>query len=328
MNLIDSLKRYSTVVADTGDIEAIALYQPQDATTNPSLLYQAAQKPQYEQLVNDALHHAMHFPGDRAARTEAFMDKLLVNFGSEILKIIPGRVSNEVDAGLSFDVEGSLAKARKLIGMYEKAGIGRERILIKLASTWEGICAAEQLEREGIHCNLTLLFSFAQAVACAEARVTLISPFVGRIYDWYKKERDGDIPVDEDPGVASVTRIYNYFKKFGYKTQIMGASFRKVDQIVRLAGCDLLTISPDLLQQMEKTEADVTRRLSVESARASDLTKIHLDEKTFRWMHNEDAMAVEKLSEGIRKFHADTRKLEHYVRETQLPRALAKELAR
>jgi transaldolase len=328
MNLIDSLRRYTTVVADTGDIEAIAEYQPQDATTNPSLLFQAAQKPRYEHLVDDALHHAIHFPGDRAARTEAFMDQLLVNFGSEILKIIPGRVSNEVNASLSFDVEGSLVKARKLIGMYEKAGIGRERILIKVASTWEGIRAAEQLEREGIHCNLTLLFSFAQAVACAEAGVTLISPFVGRIYDWYKKERGADIPADEDPGVASVTRIYNYFKKFGYKTQIMGASFRKVDQIIRLAGCDLLTISPDLLGQMENTQGEVTRRLSVESSRASDATKIHLDEKTFRWMHNEDAMAVEKLSEGIRKFYADTRKLEQYVRETQLPRILAKEVAR
>jgi transaldolase len=327
MNLLESLKRYTTVVADTGDIEAIAEYMPQDATTNPSLLYQAAQKPRYEHLVDDALHYAMHFPGDRAGRTEAFMDKLLVNFGSEILKIIPGRVSNEVDAGLSFDVEGSLAKARKLIGMYEETGIGRERILIKLASTWEGIRAAEQLEREGIHCNLTLLFSFAQAVACAEAGVTLISPFVGRIYDWYKKERGGDIPADEDPGVASVTRIYHYFKKFGYKTQIMGASFRKVDQIERLAGCDLLTISPELLEQMEKTKGEVSRRLNVESARISGATKIHLDEKSFRWMHNEDAMAVEKLSEGIRKFHADTRKLEQYVRETKLPRALAKELA-
>jgi transaldolase len=327
MNLLESLKRYTTVVADTGDIEAIADYKPQDATTNPSLLYQAAQKPQYEHLVDDALRHAMYFPGDRAARTEAFMDKLLVNFGCEILKIIPGRVSTEVDAGLSFDGEGTLAKARKLIGMYEKAGIGRERVLIKVASTWEGIRAAEQLEREGIHCNLTLLFSFAQAVACAEAGVTLISPFVGRIYDWYKQERGGDIPADEDPGVASVTRIYHYFKKFGYKTQIMGASFRKVDQVIRLAGCDLLTISPDLLEPMQETEGEVKRRLSVESAQASDATMIHLDEKTFRWMHNEDAMAVEKLSEGIRKFHADTRKLEQYVRETLLPRAIAAELA-
>jgi transaldolase len=327
MNLLQSLKRYTTVVADTGDIEAIAEHKPQDATTNPSLLFQAAQKPQYEHLVDDALHHAMHFPGDREARTEAFMDKLLVNFGTEILKIIPGRVSNEVNARLSFDVEGSIAKARKLIGMYREAGIGRERILIKLASTWEGIRAAERLEREGIHCNLTLLFSFAQAVACAEAGVTLISPFVGRIYDWYRKERGSDIPADEDPGVASVTRIYNYFKKYDYKTQIMGASFRKVDQIVRLAGCDLLTISPDLLEQMEKVEGEIVPRLRVESAKASTATMLHLDEKTFRWKHNEDAMAVEKLSEGIRKFHADTHKLEQYVREHRLPEALAKELA-
>jgi transaldolase len=328
MNLLDSLKRYTTVVADTGDIEAIAEYQPQDATTNPSLLFQAAQKPQYEHLVDDALHYAMHFPGDRAARTDAFMDKLLVNFACEILRIVPGRVSTEVDASLSFDTEGTLAKAHRLIGLYQDAGIDRERVLIKIASTWEGIRAAEQLEREGVHCNLTLLFSFAQAVACAEAGVTLISPFVGRIYDWYKKARGGDIPADEDPGVASVTRIYNYFKKFGYKTQIMGASFRTVDQIVRLAGCDLLTISPDLLERMENTEGEVSGRLSVESAKASGETKVHLDEKTFRWMHNEDAMASEKLSEGIRKFYADTRKLETYVRETQLPRALAAEIAR
>jgi transaldolase len=323
MNLLDSLKRYTTVVADTGDFEAIAEYQPQDATTNPSLIYQAVQKPHYEHLVDDALEFAIRFPGDRAARTEAFMDKLLINFGCEILKIVPGRVSTEVDAALSFDTDGTLAKARRLIGMYENAGVDRKRVLIKVASTWEGIRAAEKLEREGIHCNLTLLFSFAQAVACAEAGVTLISPFVGRIYDWYKKERGGDIPADDDPGVASVTRIYNYFKKFGYKTQIMGASFRKLDQIVRLAGCDLLTISPDLLLHLEKTEGEIRPRLSVESARASETTKIHLDEKTFRWMHNEDAMAVEKLSEGIRKFHADTRKLENHVRETHLPRALA-----
>jgi transaldolase len=326
MNLLESLKRFTTVVADTGDFESIAEYQPQDATTNPSLLFQAVQKPAYEHLVDDALHFAIHCPGDRATRTEALMDKLLVNFGTEILKIIPGRVSNEVDARLSFDIEGSLAKARKLIAMYEKAGISRQRILIKLASTWEGIRAAEELEREGIHCNLTLLFSFAQAVACAEAGVTLISPFVGRIYDWYRKERGQDIPADQDPGVGSVTRIYNYFKKFGYKTQIMGASFRKVDQIVRLAGCDLLTISPDLLKGMEHTEGEVSRCLSAQSAGASDATKLHLDEKTFRWMHNEDAMAVEKLSEGIRKFHADTIKLEQYVREHQLPRVLEEEL--
>jgi transaldolase len=314
MNLLESLKRSTTVVADTGDFEAIAEYRPQDATTNPSLIYQAAQKPHYRPLVDEALDIASTGPGDRAARTAAFLDHLLVAFGCEILKIVPGRVSTEVDAALSFNTEGTLARARHLIDLYRRAGIGRERVLIKIASTWEGIRAAKQLEREGIHCNLTLLFSFAQAVACAEAGVTLISPFVGRIYDWYRKERGGtDIPADEDPGVASVTRIHDYFKKFGYTTQVMGASFRKVDQIVRLAGCDLLTISPDLLQQMGQTEGDVKRRLTTEAARASDARQIHLDEETFRWMHNEDAMATEKLAEGIRKFHADTRKLEQYA---------------
>jgi transaldolase len=314
MNLLESLKRCTTVVADTGDFEAIAEHKPQDATTNPSLLLKAAQLPQYRDLVDYALNFAVGAGQNQAARSVAFMDKLFIDFGCEILKIVPGRVSTEVDAGLSFDTEGTLAKARKLIGMYKQAGIERDRVLIKIASTWEGIRAAEQLEREGIHCNLTLLFSFAQAVACAEAGVTLISPFVGRIYDWYRKERGGkDIPADEDPGVASVKRIYDYFKKFDYKTQVMGASFRKVDQIVRLAGCDLLTISPDLLEQMERTEGDVQRRLSVETARASDARKIHLDEKTFRWMHNEDAMATDKLAEGIRKFSADARKLEQYA---------------
>lgn len=315
MNLLDSLKRWTTVVADTGDIEAIAAHRPQDATTNPSLLLQAAQKPQYQELVDEALDSALDSPGDEAAHTQAFMDKLFVSFGCHILKVVPGRVSTEVDAGLSFDTEGTLAKARRLIELYRKAGVGRERVLIKIASTWEGIQAAEQLEREGIHCNLTLLFSFAQAVACAEAGVTLISPFVGRIYDWYRKERGGkDIPADEDPGVASVTRIYNYFKKFDFKTQVMGASFRKVDQIVRLAGCDLLTISPELLAPMEKAEGTVSRRLSVEAAKASDEQRINMNEKTFRWMHNEDAMATEKLAEGIRKFYADARKLEQYAK--------------
>ena len=249
-----------------------------------------------------------------AAQVEAFMDHLSVNFGHEILEIVPGRVSTEVDAGLSFDTEGSIAKAHRLIGLYEQAGVDRKRILIKVASTWEGIRAAERLEREGIHCNLTLLFSFAQAVACAEAGVTLISPFVGRIYDWYKKDRGvSDIPADQDPGVASVTRIYNYCKKFGYKTQVMGASFRKVEQIVLLAGCDLLTISPDLLEKLEQTEGEVVRKLSVEGAKSSDLEQIHLDEKTFRWMHNQDQMAVEKLSDGIRRFYADARKLEKFA---------------
>jgi transaldolase len=313
MSLLESLIRWTTVVADTGEIEAIAEHRPQDATTNPSLLLQAAQKPHYQHLVDEALDFALRSPGDQAVRTQVFMDKLFVTFGCEILKVVPGRVSTEVDAGLSFDMEATLAKARRLIDLYQQSGIGRERVLIKIASTWEGIRAAEQLEREGIHCNLTLLFSFAQAVACAEAGVTLISPFVGRIYDWYRKQRGTDISADEDPGVTSVTRIYNYFKKFDYKTQVMGASFRKVDQIVRLAGCDLLTISPDLLEQMEKVEGSVSRRLSVEGAKASDEEKIHLDEKTFRWMHNEDAMATEKLAEGIRKFYADARKLEQYA---------------
>jgi transaldolase len=316
MSLLDSLKRHTTVVADTGDIEAITEHRPQDATTNPSLLFQAVQKPEYRHLLDDAIDHALKTPGDRDARADAGMDKLLVNFACEILKIVPGRVSTEVDARLSFDTEGTLAKARRLIGLYSEAGIDRHRVLIKIASTWEGIKAAEQLEREGIHCNLTLLFSFAQAVACAEAGVTLISPFVGRITDWYRKERGSDISPADDPGVASVTRIYDYFKKFDYKTQVMGASFRTVDQVVRLAGCDLLTISPNLLEKMEKTPGEATRRLSVESARASDATKIHLDEKTFRWLHNEDAMAVEKLSDGIRKFNADARKLEEFARST------------
>jgi len=315
MNLLESLKRYTTVVADTGDIDAIEKYKPQDATTNPSLIYQAAQKPEYAELLDDAIQFAFASPGDRPARREAGMDKLMVNFGCQILKIVPGRVSTEVDARLSFDTDGTVAKARRLIAMYDDAGIPRERILIKMAGTWEGICAAEQLEGEGIHCNLTLLFSFAQAVACAEAGVTLISPFVGRIYDWYRKQGGGkDIPPGHDPGVASVARIYTYYKKFDYPTQIMGASFRRVEQIVRLAGCDLLTISPDLLAELENTQGEVKQCLSLEAARASEEKQIHMDEKTFRWMHNEDAMASDKLSEGIRKFNADARKLEQFAR--------------
>jgi len=314
MNLLESLKRYSVIVADSGDIEAIARLQPRDATTNPSLLYQAAQKPQYRSLVDDALTFGMRAKGDRGSKAEATMEKLAVNFGCEILKHVKGRVSTEVDANLSFNVDGSLSKARRVIALYEQAGVKRERVLIKLASTWEGIQAAAKLEREGIHCNLTLLFSFAQAVACAEAGVTLISPFVGRIYDWYKKERKvEDIAPEEDPGVQSVTRIYNYYKKFGYPTQVMGASFRKVEQITGLAGCDLLTISPDLLDKLECTAGDLQRRLSVEAAKASSMEKLSLDEKTFRWLHNEDAMATDKLADGIRKFHADGRKLEEYV---------------
>jgi transaldolase len=313
MSLLDSLQKYTTVVADTGDIEAIAKHKPQDATTNPSLLLQAAQQARYAHLVEDALHEAAEEGGDEATQAEAFMDGLSVSFGREILKIVPGRVSTEVDSSLSFDTEATIAKARKLIGLYEKFGVDRNRILIKTASTWEGIRAAEQLEREGIYCNLTLLFSFAQAVACAEAKVTLISPFVGRIYDWYKKEKGGAaIPADQDPGVESVTRIYNYYKKFGYKTQVMGASFRTVEQVTHLAGCDLLTISPDILEKLGQQSGDLTPRLTTESAKASPGEKLHLDEKTFRWMHNEDAMATEKLGEGIRKFYADSRKLEAF----------------
>src|SRR5580704_965804 len=252
MNLLESLRQYTTVVADTGDFESIAEYQPQDATTNPSLLYQASRNPKYQHLVDKALVYAINFPGDRTARTNAFMDSLLVNFGCEILKIVPGRVSTEVDASLSFDVHGTLDKARTLIGMYEKAGVDRKRVLIKIASTWEGIRAAERLEKEGIHCNLTLLFGFAQAVACAEAGVTLISPFVGRIYDWYCKDRGvKEIPATEDPGVHSVAKIYDYFKKFDYRTEVMGASFRNPGEIIELAGCDLLTISPDLLGELK-----------------------------------------------------------------------------
>jgi transaldolase len=314
MNLLESLKKHSIIVADTGDIDSIARVKPQDATTNPSLLFQAAQNPAYRPLVDDALAFGMKARGDRAAKAEALMEKLSVNFGCDILKHVKGRVSTEVDASLSFDVEGTLAKARRLIELYQQAGMPRERVLIKVASTWEGIKAAEKLEREGIHCNLTLLFSFAQAVACADAGVTLISPFVGRIYDWYRKERKvEDIAPADDPGVQSVTRIYHYYKKFGYKTQVMGASFRKVEQIVGLAGCDLLTIAPDLMDKMVKTEGEVTRRLTVEAAKASNAEKIVLDERTFRWLHNEDAMATEKLAEGIRRFHADARKLEDYV---------------
>jgi transaldolase len=314
MTLLESLKQYTTVVADTGDIEAIGRNRPQDATTNPSLLYHAAQKPAYRRLVDQASELAQKHGGGHGEMAEEFIDRLFVLFGCEILKVVPGRVSTEVPARLSFDTEGSIVKARKLISLYEAEGVSRQRILIKVSSTWEGIRAAERLEKEGIHCNLTLLFSFAQAVACAEAEVTLISPFVGRIYDWYKKEGGGkEIPPDQDPGVASVTRIYNYYKKYGYKTQVMGASFRNVNQIERLAGCDLLTISPELLDQLEKTEGALERKLDPATAKTAQEDRLHLDEKTFRWMHNEDAMATEKLAEGIRKFYSDASKLEEYA---------------
>jgi len=293
MNQLEFLKRHSLVVADTGDIDAVARWKPQDATTNPSLLLTSAEDPRFRHLM------------DRD------MDRVFVNFGCEILKHVPGRVSTEVDARLSFDTAKSIEKAQRFISLYEKAGVRRERVLIKLASTWEGIKAAEKLEREGIHCNLTLLFSFAQAAACADAGVTLISPFVGRIYDWYRQQRKvDDIDVSEDPGVASVVRIYNYYKKHGYTTQVMGASFRKTGQILALAGCDLLTIAPDLLDKLSKADGDVPRKLSNQSAMRSDGQKVSLDEKTFRWEHNQDAMATDKLAEGIRRFDADARKLE------------------
>ena len=313
MTLLESLKKVTTVVADTGDLESMRAFKPQDATTNPSLLLKAAQQPQYRPLVDTSLAEADKAGVGESGRAEAFMDRMAVNFGMEILKIVPGRVSTEVAAKYSFDKDASIKKARELIGLYEKKGMSRERILIKVGTTWEGIRAAADLEKEGIHCNMTLLFSFAQAVACADAGVTLISPFVGRIYDYYKKERGSDIPRAEDPGVQSVVKIYNYYKKFGYKTQVMGASFRKVDQIVDLAGCDLLTISPDLMEEMQKTAGELTPKLTVDAARQSNEQKITLDEKGFRWLHNEDAMAVEKLAEGIRKFNADARKLEQWA---------------
>src|SRR6202050_2018260 len=314
MKLLESLKKYTIVVAATGDIEAIERHKPQDATTNQSLLFLSAQMPAYRHLVDEATDLAQERGGSHEQMAEEFIDRLFVSFGSEILKVIPGRVSTEVAASLSFDTEATIAKGRKLISLYEKKGVRRERVLIKIASTWEGIRAAELLEKEGIHCNLTLLFSFAQAVACAEAGVTLISPFVGRIYDWYKKEQGGkEIPPDQDPGVASVTRIYNYYKKYGYKTQVMGASFRNVNQIERLAGSDLLTISPELLDKLEQTDGVVERKLDPAKAQATTEAKLHLDEKTFRWMHNEDPMATEKLAEGIRKFKSDARHLEDYA---------------
>ena len=313
MSLLDSLKRFTIVVADTGDIDAIRRHQPRDATTNPSLLLKAAQQSEYRSLVEAARRdaQALGLPGDAAIA--ACMDRLAVNFGREILRIIAGRVSTEVDARLSFDRDATIERARGIIRLYEAAGVGRERVLIKIGSTWEGIKAAEVLEREGIHCNLTLLFSFAQAVACAEAGVTLISPFVGRIYDWHRKERGSEVPEDADPGVQSVTRIYNYFKKYDYRTQVMGASFRRIEQIIRLAGCDLLTISPELLEQLRNTPGELAPSLTPEAAKASTDPRLHLDEKTYRWMHNEDPMAVEKLSEGIRRFYEDARALERWA---------------
>jgi transaldolase len=314
MNLLDQLRKMTVVVADTGDFDSIAQYQPRDATTNPSLLYKAAQMPQYQELVNEVVSSGKSESGDPREQVDSCIDRLFIAFGKEILQIIPGRVSTEVDARLSFDTEATMRKARRLIALYEADGIDRKRILIKIASTWEGIKAAERLEKEGIHCNLTLLFSFPQAVACAEAGVTLISPFVGRIHDWYCRERGvKSIPATEDPGVHSVTEIYNYFKKFDYPTEIMGASFRNTGEIIELAGCDLLTISPDLLGELQDQEGTLVRKLTAGTAKAQKLERVHLDEKTFRWMLNEDAMATEKLADGIRRFNADLDKLKEHV---------------
>lgn len=311
-NLLSSLKQHTVVVADTGDFESIRKYQPRDATTNPSLILKAAQMPEYAAVVDRAIASAKQ-QATGSALLGAAMDQIAVAFGIEILKIVPNRVSTEVDARLSFDATASVAKARSLIASYQKAGIPKERVLIKLAATWEGIRAAEELKKNGIACNLTLLFSFAQAVACAEAGVQLISPFVGRILDWHKKSAGKDFVGAEDPGVISVTAIYNYYKRHGYTTEVMGASFRNVGEILELAGSDLLTISPALLEEMQKTSGSVARKLDPVTAATQGREKIHLDEKAFRWAHNEDAMATEKLSEGIRLFTADIIKLEKWV---------------
>jgi transaldolase len=307
MNQLEQLKQHTTIVADTGDFQSMKAFAPRDATTNPSLILKAVQKDEYkpilEQVVRD---HGGKSMGE-------IVDRLLIAFGLEILKLVPGRVSTETDARLSFDTEGTIAKGRALIALYEAAGIPRERVLIKIASTWEGIRAAEVLEKEGIRCNMTLLFSLPQAVACADAKAQLISPFVGRIYDWFKKSTGQDYAGADDPGVQSVKRIYTYYRKFGHPTEVMGASFRNTSQILELAGCDLLTISPDLLQKLAESEAPVERKLSTEAAQAAEVAKLTLDEKSFRLMLNDDAMATEKLAEGIRLFCADSVKLENIV---------------
>ncbi|WP_304944992.1 transaldolase [Verrucomicrobium sp. BvORR034] len=313
MNQLDQLKKHTVVVADTGDFEAMRAYQPQDATTNPSLILAASQKAEYKPLVDKAVtdHKGSTLSG--GALVESVIDSILVNFGQEILKIVPGRVSTEVDARLSFDTQATIDKARHIIDLYEKSGASRERILIKIASTWEGIKAAEVLQKEGINCNLTLLFSLAQAVACAEGGIKLISPFVGRILDWHKKSTGKDYGPTEDPGVVSVTQIYNYYKHFDYKTEVMGASFRNKGEITELCGCDLLTISPSLLGELQAASEPISPKLNTEHAKSLSIERLNLDEKSFRWLFNEDAMATEKTSEGIRKFAEDIVKLEKLV---------------
>ena len=310
MNSLDQLKQHTVVVADTGDIDSIAQHKPQDATTNPSLLFKAAQMPQYDGLIEDAISAASARQTKDGGLVDAIIDRLSVNFGRRILEIVPGRVSTEVDARLSFDMTATIDKAYQLIELYKEAGVDTNRVLIKIASTWEGIRAAEHLERNGIHCNLTLLFGFGQAVACAEAGATLISPFVGRIYDWYKAARKVDqIPVADDPGVHSVSQIFNYFKKFGYQTEVMGASFRTKEQVIALCGSDLLTIAPNLLAELSAISTDVPQQLNATDAASMSINRIDMNEPLFRWMLNEDAMATEKLAEGIRGFASDLNKL-------------------
>jgi transaldolase len=315
MNQLDQLKQVTKVVADTGDFATLKQYAPLDATTNPSLILKAALMPEYKHLVEKAIADNRNASVPHSALASHIVDHLLVLFGIEILKIVPGRVSTETDANLSFDADALVAKGRKFISLYEKAGIARERVLVKIATTWEGTRAAEVLQMESTNCNLTLLFSLAQAVACAQAGAKLISPFVGRILDWHKKNTGKDYAATEDPGVLSVKAIYSYYKKFGHATEVMGASFRNIGEIQELAGCDLLTISPALLGELQKNTNPLPRKLSPELAAASDMAKLDLDEKKFRWLFNEDAMATEKTSEGIRMFHADAMKLEKFISE-------------
>src|SRR5436190_1455694 len=313
LSQLDQLKKFTKVVADTGDFQTIKEFKPRDATTNPSLIYAATQKEQYFHLLDEVLADRKSSGLSGAAQIEDIIDHLLVKFGCEILEIVPGRVSTETDARLSFDIEGSITKARQLIKLYEDRKIPRERVLIKIASTWEGLAAAEQLQKEGIRCNLTLMFSLVQAVRAAEAQVQLISPFVGRIYDWYKKENKRDYSGAEDPGVQSVQEIYTYYKKFGYETEVMGASFRNIGQIRELAGSDALTISPELMKELSESNESLERKLDPEKAKSAKVDRLDLDEKKFRWLLNDNAMAYEKTGEGIRKFAADIVKLEKFV---------------
>ena len=313
MNQLEQLKQHTVVVADTGDFEAMKAYKPQDATTNPSLILQASQKAEYQSLVEKAVAEGKASALSGQALTDAVLDRILILFGLEILKIVPGRVSTEVDARLSFDTAGTIAKARQIISLYEKEGVGRERVLIKIASTWEGIKAAEVLQKDGINCNLTLLFSLVQAVACAEGGIKLISPFVGRILDWYKKSTGQDYSAAEDPGVQSVTQIYNYYKHFGHTTEVMGASFRNKGEITELCGCDLLTISPALLGELQAATDPIEPKLNAANAKSLVIDRVPCDEKSFRWLLNEDAMATEKTAEGIRNFGKDIVKLEKLV---------------